>query len=152
MHILIVAVGRCRDRALQGLFDDYAGRLPWPLDLKEVEERRALPTEQRREKEAELLLQAIPSDAVVVALDQRGQSLTSEAFAARLGRWRDDGVAHIVFLIGGADGLAEAVRRRAALVLSLGAMTWPHLMVRVLLAEHLYRAHAILSGHPYHRG
>ncbi|MDJ0895383.1 MAG: 23S rRNA (pseudouridine(1915)-N(3))-methyltransferase RlmH [Alphaproteobacteria bacterium] len=152
MHILILAVGRCRDRSLQGLFDDYVGRLPWPLALKEVEERRALPAEQRMQKEADLLLQAIPDDAVVVALDQRGRSLTSEAFAARLGRWRDDGVAHIAFLIGGADGLAEAVRQRATVVLSLGAMTWPHLMVRVLLAEQLYRAHAILSGHPYHRG
>lgn len=152
MQILILAVGRCRDRPLQSLFDDYVGRLPWPLTLKEVEERRALPPDQRKDKEADLLLQAIPDGAVVVALDQTGQSLTSEAFAERIGRWRDAGESPIAFLIGGADGLADRVRRRAAVVLSLGAMTWPHLVVRVLLAEQLYRAHAILTGHPYHRG
>ena len=87
-----------------------------------------------------------------MALDERGRSLSSAAFADYLGRRRDEGVADLAFVIGGADGLAERVRSRADLVLSLGAPTWPHLLVRGLLAEQLYRAQSILAGHPYHRG
>ena len=88
----------------------------------------------------------------MVALDGRGKTLTSEEFATRLARWRDDGIADLVFVIGGADGLDRRLIERAAFVLSLGAMTWPHLLVRVLLAEQIYRAQSILLGHPYHRG
>ena len=86
-----------------------------------------------------------------IALDGRGKSLTSEGLAARLGHWRDDGVKDIAFLIGGADGLPRAVTETAHLTLSLGAMTWPHLLVRGMLCEQIYRAEQILRGHPYHR-
>jgi 23S rRNA (pseudouridine1915-N3)-methyltransferase len=96
-------------------------------------------------------LQRTPADALVVALDERGVTLSSRDLAARLGGWRDSGRREIAFLIGGADGLGRAALDRAALVLSLGPMTWPHLLVRVMLAEQLYRAVAILQGHPYHR-
>ena len=87
-----------------------------------------------------------------IALDETGSALPSREFAARIGRWRDDGVAELAFVIGGAEGLDRGLIERAALVLSLGPMTWPHLMVRAMLAEQLYRAEAILRGHPYHRG
>lgn len=93
----------------------------------------------------------MPSESVVVALDQRGTALTSPGLAAKLGAWRDSGRREIAFLIGGADGLGPAVLDRAELVLSLGPMTWPHLLVRAMLAEQLYRAVMILQGHPYHR-
>lgn len=152
MRLTIAAVGRVRDGPLQALYNDYVRRLTWPLALKEVEERRKLTPARRIEAESRLLAGAVPDGAVIVTLDQRGKPLSSEDFAARLGRWQDDGVGDIAFVIGGADGLDPSWRRRASLVLSLGPMTWPHLLARVMLAEQLYRAQSILAGHPYHRG
>lgn len=151
LNIVIAAIGRARSGPEQALFETYTARLPWKVEVKELEIRKELAAEQRRAREGELLLGAIPDGARAVALDERGKSESSAAFAARLGRWRDEGIRTVAFLIGGADGLNEAVRKRADLVLSLGVMTWPHLLVRGLLAEQLYRAHSILSGHPYHR-
>ena len=151
MRITIAAVGRLRDATLRVPYDDYAGRLGWPIALKEVEEKRKLSGPERMASESRLLAEVLPDKAVVVALDPRGKTLTSEDFAAQLGRWQDDGVADLGFVIGGADGLAPEWRRNARLVLSLGAMTWPHMLVRVMLAEQLFRAQSILSGHPYHR-
>jgi 23S rRNA (pseudouridine1915-N3)-methyltransferase len=151
LRLTIAAVGRVRDGPLQALCRDYAQRLTWPLALKEVEERRKLAIVQRIQAESRLLDEAIPAGATIVVLDQRGKSLSSEDFAARLGRWRNDGIADLAFVIGGADGLDPAWLQRAALVLSLGAMTWPHMLARVMLVEQLYRAQSILAGHPYHR-
>jgi 23S rRNA (pseudouridine1915-N3)-methyltransferase len=92
-----------------------------------------------------------PPGAVTVALDERGQPLSSAAFAARLGAWRDAGVREARFLIGAADGLSDTERAAADLLLAFGPATWPHLLVRAMLAEQLYRATTILAGHPYHR-
>jgi 23S rRNA (pseudouridine1915-N3)-methyltransferase len=86
-----------------------------------------------------------------VALDRRGKVLDSEGFARRLQRWRDDSVNDVAFLIGGADGHGDALLKKAALILSFGAMTWPHLLARAMLAEQIYRAQQLLAGHPYHR-
>jgi 23S rRNA (pseudouridine1915-N3)-methyltransferase len=156
MRLTIAAVGRLRAGPEKTLYDDYVGRLPWPVTLKEIEERRKLSTPQRKAREAELLLKALPEGAtgrgIVIALDRRGKALDSEALARAIGGWRDGGARDLAFLIGGAEGLGLAVLERADLVLSMGAMTWPHLLARVMLAEQLYRAAAILSGHPYHRG
>jgi 23S rRNA (pseudouridine1915-N3)-methyltransferase len=102
-------------------------------------------------REAALILAALPSAARLVALDERGAPWTSRQFADRLGGWRDAGSAALAFAIGGADGLGPAVIDRADAVLSLGAMTWPHFLVRGMLLEQLYRAQQILAGHPYHR-
>jgi 23S rRNA (pseudouridine1915-N3)-methyltransferase len=102
-------------------------------------------------REGELILAALPDGARLVALDERGAAWSSRDLAERLGGWRDGGVATLAFAIGGADGLAPAVVERADAVLSLGAMTWPHLLARCLLLEQLYRAQQILAGHPYHR-
>jgi 23S rRNA (pseudouridine1915-N3)-methyltransferase len=161
MRITVAAVGRSRaakgGAPEQALFDDYARRLVargpagLTLELREVEERRKLPTEARRAAEADLLLSQIPEGATRVALDGRGKTLSSEDFAKRLARWRDDGVGDLAFVIGGADGLERRVVDGSSLVLSLGAMTWPHLLVRAMLAEQIYRAQSILLGHPYHR-
>ncbi len=156
MKITLATVGQAKAGPARDLFEDYAGRLRrgpiGPLTLKEVEVRGAFPPPELRRREAKLLRAATPAGARLIALDERGQALSSAEFAALLGRWRDSGTAEIACLIGGAEGLDEAIRREAALVLSLGPMTWPHLLVRTLLAEQLFRANSILTGHPYHRG
>ncbi|NKB58143.1 MAG: 23S rRNA (pseudouridine(1915)-N(3))-methyltransferase RlmH [Alphaproteobacteria bacterium] len=151
MRILICAVGRARKSPARAVFEEYVRLVRWPLDLIEVEERKRLPPEQRRAAEAALLLRAVPDDTVVIALDEAGKTLSSRALASRIGQWRDDGRSCVAFLIGGADGLDDAVRRRADLILSLGRLTWPHLLVRGMLAEQIYRSQQILAGHPYHR-
>lgn len=153
MRLVLAAIGRLRGGALADAFADYAGRLQaarWRLDVVECEERRPLPPAGRMAREAEMLRAAIPAGAYAVALDERGRALSSADFASRLGRLRDAG-RDVAFLIGGADGLDPALRAEADLVLGLGAMTWPHMLVRVMLAEQIYRAQSILAGHPYHR-
>ncbi len=151
MRLWLAAVGRAKAGPHRALFDEYAARLSWPFTLREVEAKKRVEGEELKRLEAELLLAAVPPGATLVALDERGRALSSEAFAERLGGWRDAGVADLAFVIGGADGLAETIRQRAALTLAFGPMTWPHMLVRGLLAEQLYRAQQILAGHPYHR-
>jgi 23S rRNA (pseudouridine1915-N3)-methyltransferase len=151
MRILIAAIGRAARGPERDLYEHYASRIRWSLALRELEEKRKLPPAQLILRESELLLEAAPAKAVLVALDRRGKVLDSEAFAGRLARWRDDAVVDVAFLIGGADGHPESLLKRTALVLSFGAMTWPHLLARAMLAEQLYRAQQLLAGHPYHR-
>ncbi|MCA0199907.1 MAG: 23S rRNA (pseudouridine(1915)-N(3))-methyltransferase RlmH [Proteobacteria bacterium] len=151
LHIVIAAVAKAKAGPERDLYDAYVARLPWRVDLKEIEIKKDLAVDVRKAREGEALLAAVPQGAKLVALDERGRTETSEAFAARLGRWRDDGVRTVAFIIGGADGLDEAVRKKADLVLSFGALTWPHMLVRAMLAEQVYRAQSILAGHPYHR-
>ena len=151
MRLLIAAVGRMKPGPLADLQSEYMKRLSGRIEIKEVEERRALPSAERKDREGELLLAALPEDAFLVALDEGGREFTSADFADRLQRWRLEGVKTLAFVIGGADGLAQPLVRRARLTLSLGAMTWPHLLARILLLEQLYRAQQILAGHPYHR-
>jgi 23S rRNA (pseudouridine1915-N3)-methyltransferase len=152
MRLTIVAVGRLRAGPEKALVDDYLGRLAWPVAVREVAETRAREPAVRRERENRLLREAVPQGATAVALDAGGQTLDSEAFAAGIAAWRDAGVPDLAFLVGGADGLDGATLERAALVLSFGPMTWPHLLARAMLAEQLYRAQSILAGHPYHLG
>ncbi len=151
MRITLVAIGRAKTDAATPLYRDFAKRIRWPLRLLEVEERNPLPPKARKKREGERLIAAVPKDARLVALDGRSKSLDSPAFAALLGRWQDEGLGDLAFVIGGAEGLSAAVLERADLILSFGQMTWPHLLVRVLLAEQLFRAQSILDGHPYHR-
>jgi len=150
MRIAIVAVGRHKAGPLKSLQDFYAERIRWPLTIREVEERRKLTATEIKAREGELILAALPKEATLIALDGRGKSLSSNDFAQRLGRWRDTD-ADLAFAIGGADGLSDAVLDHAKLTLSLGAMTWPHLLVRGMLLEQIYRGQQILAGHPYHR-
>jgi 23S rRNA (pseudouridine1915-N3)-methyltransferase len=151
MRLWVAAIGRMRPGPLLELQNEYAKRIGRDLVLKEVEERRKLAPAELRRRESELLLGAIPSGALRVVLDERGQTLSSEVFAARLGAWRDAGTPDLAFMVGGADGHEASVRDGAALVLGFGAMTWPHLLARIMLLEQLYRARQILAGHPYHR-
>ena len=151
MRLHVVAVGRLKTGPHADLARHYADRLKWPLSIREVEERRKLSPAELMEREGALLLSAVPPGALVVALDEEGTPLTSDDFAQRLQHWRSEGVGDVAFLIGGAEGLSAAVREKARFRLSLGAMTWPHLLVRGMLFEQLYRAQQILAGHPYHR-
>jgi 23S rRNA (pseudouridine1915-N3)-methyltransferase len=129
----------------------YAGRIVPPVAIVELEEKRRLPPSELKEREARLILDALPEGARLVALDERGAAWTSRVFADRLAAWRDGGTGALVFAIGGAEGLGTAVIERADAVMSLGSMTWPHLLARSMLLEQLYRAQQILAGHPYHR-
>ncbi|MGE0669031.1 MAG: 23S rRNA (pseudouridine(1915)-N(3))-methyltransferase RlmH [Sphingomonadales bacterium] len=151
MNLSIIAVGRCKPGAERDLLDDYRKRLPWKLELIEVEEKRPLDAATLRQREADLLLAKVPDGALVVAMDGRGQAVTSEALSQKLVAWRDAGKSRICFLIGGASGHGDAVRERADFLFSLGNLTWPHMLVRVMLAEQLYRAWSIAANHPYHR-
>jgi 23S rRNA (pseudouridine1915-N3)-methyltransferase len=150
LRLVIACIGRAGGGPERDLYRHYADRIRWPLSLRELEEKKKLPAAQRVRREGELLLGAVPDRAAMVALDRRGKPIDSEAFARHLGRWRDDG-SDVAFLIGGADGHGEAVLTAASLVLSFGAMTWPHLLARAMLAEQIYRAQQLLAGHPYHR-
>lgn len=151
MRFHLLAVGRARDDAARALFRDYAARLTPPLELREIEIKKRLPPDELKLREGEGLLAAVPRGAAVVVLDERGGVMDSVALSKWIERTRDQGVADAAFLIGGADGHSDAVRARADLVLSLGAMTWPHMLVRALIAEQLYRSQCLLAGHPYHR-
>ena len=151
MRLTIAAIGRAGRGPERDLYEHYANRIRWPLALREVEEKRKLPATELMRREGDLLLAASPTGAVMVALDRHGRQMDSKAFARQLGRWRDQSVADVAFLIGGADGHAEAVLEKASLVLSFGAMTWPHQLARAMLAEQIYRGQQILAGHPYHR-
>ena len=151
MRIAVLAIGKGREDPAMRLFNNYMGRLPWPYDLRELQEKRPLKAKQLKAHEAELLLGAVPEQAITVALDSGGKLLSSEGFACQLSGWRDDGAVSVAFLIGGAEGHGDKVLKRADFRLSLGVMTWPHMLVRAMLAEQLWRAASILSGHPYHR-
>lgn len=151
MKVVIVAVGRNKKGPERDLLEQYAKRLKWPLEIKEVEEKRPLPTPDRMAREAELLLSAVPQGAIIIAMDEHGKHFSSGDFARKLEHWRDDGNHTVAFLIGGADGHGGAVKDLARMTLSLSPMTWPHMMVRSMLVEQLFRAQCILEGHPYHR-
>ncbi len=158
MRLSVLAVGRLKEGPERELCQRYAGRiqdqgralgLSGP-DLIELPESRARRPEDRKAEEAEALRDRLPA-GFVVALDERGRAVSSADFAARLGKERDAGLGAASFLIGGADGLDPSFRDRASLLLSFGAMTLPHQLVRVLVLEQIYRALTILGGHPYHR-
>lgn len=155
MRVHVCAVGRLRGGPERALFDDYHTRFDrtgralglGPLSLHEVEDRKA----GGMLAEAALLARVLPAGAVILALDERGETISSPDFANRLAAWRDAGRGDLACVIGGADGIAADLRARADFTLSLGRMVWPHLLVRVMLAEQLYRAASILAGSPYHR-
>lgn len=154
MKIRLIAVGSRPPEWVSKGFQEYARRLPREMALELVEispaSRRNVPPERVRGIEAERLFSKVTPDDRVVALDERGRSWSTRLLADRMNDWRMQG-RDVAFLIGGADGLDDVCRTRADDVLSLSAMTLPHALVRVVLAEQVYRAWTILSGHPYHR-
>ncbi|UTD26895.1 23S rRNA (pseudouridine(1915)-N(3))-methyltransferase RlmH [Bradyrhizobium sp. WD16] len=159
MRIVVIAVGRMKQGPERDLAERYRGRFAElsrrlgfrALDVIELPESKARDTATRMAEEAAAITAAMPEPAALVVLDEGGKALSSGSFAERLGRWRDDQTANLVFVIGGADGLSPELKRKAALAFAFGAATWPHQMVRIMLLEQLYRAATILAGHPYHR-
>ncbi|NOE27959.1 23S rRNA (pseudouridine(1915)-N(3))-methyltransferase RlmH [Ruegeria sp. HKCCD6157] len=155
MRISIVAVGRLRAGPEKSLLDDYLTRFDrtgrglglGPARVIEVEDKK----NAGMGAEAALLRKALPKGAVICTLDERGRVMSSPDFARKLGGWRDAGRQDLALIIGGADGIDPALRAEADFSLSFGSMVWPHMLVRVMLAEQLYRAATILSGGPYHR-
>jgi 23S rRNA (pseudouridine1915-N3)-methyltransferase len=158
VKITIAAIGRLKAGPERELFERFIGRatatgrnLGLTMNLREFPESRAATAALRREQESTALLGTLPPRGILVALDENGRALASPALAEHIARWRDSGTEDLVFAIGGADGQGQSVLARAGLKLAFGAMTWPHQLVRVMLAEQLYRATTILAGHPYHR-
>lgn len=138
MRLHVIARGKIGRSPEAELVDRYAKRISWPFRMTELPDAGG----------------AVPAPlapAREVLLDERGRQMSSEEFAALLGKWRDEGVRETRFLIGAADGHGDAARARADLLLGFGAMTWPHLMARAMLMEQLWRATSIIAGHPYHR-
>ncbi|PWE52685.1 23S rRNA (pseudouridine(1915)-N(3))-methyltransferase RlmH [Metarhizobium album] len=159
MRIGLFAVGRLKAGPEKDLAARYLERLAKAgpaigLEFSrvvEVAESRAANAATRKREEAGMLEKALPEGAVLILLDERGKALDSEAFATMIGQYRDNGKRDLMVAVGGADGLDPALYDRADATLCLGKMTWPHQLVRILIAEQLYRAVTILSGHPYHR-
>lgn len=152
MNIAIVAVGRMRAGPEKQIFESYLSKTPWSVTTHEVDIRSKGNAITQVRQEAEAILTALPKGAKIVCLDSRGKSLTSEKLADQFGRWRDDGERDVALVIGGADGLDDSVTQKSDLILSFGAVTWPHMLMRALVGEQIFRAHCILTGHPYHRG
>ncbi|KAB2912858.1 MAG: 23S rRNA (pseudouridine(1915)-N(3))-methyltransferase RlmH [Hyphomicrobiaceae bacterium] len=159
MRLIVAAVGRLKDGAERELLERYRGRFEplarrlgfAPVVWHEIGESRVSSPDKRKAQEGEALLKLARDADPLIALDEHGRMLTSATFAQVLARARDDGSKAAAILIGGPDGHAPAVLAAAKLTLSLGAITLPHALARVVLAEQLYRAATILSGHPYHR-
>ncbi|MEO1308422.1 MAG: 23S rRNA (pseudouridine(1915)-N(3))-methyltransferase RlmH [Pseudomonadota bacterium] len=155
MQVHILAVGRLRPGPEHALVSDYLTRAQKAgrglgfsgFDVIEVEERKG----GGMAAEAALIRKSLPKGSIFVALDERGQKLSSPDLADRVATWRDDGQRAATFVIGGADGLDPSLRADADYSLSLGPMVWPHMLVRVMVAEQLYRSVSILAGSPYHR-
>jgi 23S rRNA (pseudouridine1915-N3)-methyltransferase len=150
MSFLIAAIGRMRAGPEAELFARYAGRIRPKLEVCELAEGKGAAAEVKR-REGEALLAALPPSGAVMALHPAGKILSSEAFAETLQTALEQS-GRVSFLIGGAEGLAEPVLARADRAVSFGAMIWPHMLARVMLAEQIFRARAITAGHPYHRG
>lgn len=152
MRITVLAIGRQKGGPEAMLVEDYLARFDaagrgmglGPARLQELEDKK-------RAGESRLLMDSIPDGAFVVALDERGKTMSSRDFAALIARERDDGRRDMAFLIGGADGHSPELRQRADRLLGFGKMVWPHMLARVMLSEQLYRAASILAGAPYHR-
>jgi 23S rRNA (pseudouridine1915-N3)-methyltransferase len=159
MRLVVAAIGRLKDGPERELAERFRKRAEQSgrrlgfrdVEVVEIRESRAQDNGKRTLEESIALTNLIPDRAIVIILDERGESLDSVTLANRLGRWRDDGKPAAVFIIGGADGLAPALRDKASLKLAFGSATWPHQLVRVMLLEQIYRAMSILAGHPYHR-
>jgi 23S rRNA (pseudouridine1915-N3)-methyltransferase len=145
----LLAIGRIKPGPEAALFAQHNARLRPPLEVSEFAEARGSPAEIRR-REGAAILAALPAGALLVAMDLGGAAPTSEALAALTTRWME-AARPLAFAIGGAEGLDPAVLARAEARLSLGPLTWPHFLVRGLLAEQLFRAQCIREGHPYHR-
>lgn len=153
MNINIISIGKFGRSVLLDLFNDYSKKIGWKLSLTEIEPKISINLEikKKKELEASLILKNIDKSSKVVVLDEHGKQYKSKEFANLLDGFAVNGDSNIVFVIGGADGLSDEILNMTNHKISLSKMTLPHLMVRVILAEQLYRAYSIINNHPYHR-
>lgn len=151
MKITIAAIGKFKASPEREIFHSYLKRIPWQIELKEFEAKKALSGQALKTAEATLLLSAAPKSGKIIALDERGKNISSTELARVISGWQGEGSSNITFIIGGADGLADEARGKADLLLSFGKLTWPHMLVRAMLAEQVYRVYSVIAGHPYHR-
>ena len=145
MKVTIAAIGKCKKNSPeQMLIDEYIKRSAWDIAIKEADN-------SNQETEARFLVSAIPHGAKVIVLDERGENMKSKELAAKIANWQLNGCSELCFLIGGADGHLQSTRDKADLLLSFGKLTLPHLLMRAVLSEQIYRVQTIIAGHPYHR-
>lgn len=150
MKITILALGKLRGPEAEWCAE-YLKRLKGEVVVRELAAGKNLPPAETQRAEADLLLKVLPPKSFVVLLDERGKDLSSRDLAAKMAAWFEAAHTNLVFLIGGADGVTDAVRAKANFTLGFGRLTWPHRLVRVMLLEQIYRAQQINAGHPYHR-
>ena len=152
MHLWIIAIGKMKKNSEEDLLiRRYVKRCQWPINIIELEEKKKLPVEELKKAEGRLLLSSVPKGAKIIVLDEHGEHLNSEQFSDKLIKWSDSGIQNIALLIGGANGHSSEVKEKANLVLSFGRMTLPHMLIRAVLTEQLYRAYTITAHLPYHR-
>lgn len=150
MKIVISTIGRLKRSPEYDLIRRYTRQCPWEIDIHEAEVKKPLTGEELQKAEAVLLRMPLTDKSHLIILDERGKDFTGREFASYLEKIMDDGK-NPTFIIGGADGIHTDLKQKAQLTLSFGRLTWPHKLVRVMLAEQIYRASTILRGHPYHR-
>lgn len=146
----VIVVGKVKKGSWCDLIDDYVTRTKWALNLIEVESKFTDPKAQQAH-EQRLILEKLDEDSFIIVMDERGDGLRSLDFAQTIQKIQSTGADKITFLIGGAEGFTDDIRNKANMMLSFGQQTWPHVMVRVMLLEQIYRAQQIIAGHPYHR-
>ena len=145
MKATIIAIGKCKKNSPEAaIINEYIKRSGWQLTIKEKDN-------STQKDEAEFLQSSIPHGAKVIVLDERGENLKSTELAAKIADWQLTGTSEICFLIGGADGHLQSTRDRADLILAFGRLTMPHMLMRAVLTEQIYRIQTIIAGHPYHR-
>jgi 23S rRNA (pseudouridine1915-N3)-methyltransferase len=153
MKITIIAIGSFENSHYQAIFADFLKRLKWNINLKEILPKTSLnySKEQIKENEADLILKAIKPASKLIVMDEKGKQFSSKNFAKVFADFSLYGNSDLTFIIGGAEGLSRRILDQAELIISLGLMTFPHLMVRAILIEQIYRAYSIINNHPYHR-
>lgn len=145
MKATIIAIGKCKKSSPEAeIIAEYIKRSGWDVVIKEKDN-------SNQEDEAKFLQSSIPSGAKVIVLDERGENIKSIDLAAKIENWLNNGCSEICFLIGGADGHLQSTRDRADLILSFGKLTLPHILMRAVLCEQIYRVQTIINHHPYHR-
>lgn len=145
MRVSIIAIGKCKKNSPEAaIIAEYVKRSGWTIQIKEMDNAT-------QEAEAEFLQKSIPHGAKVVVLDERGENLKSLELAAKVEKWMGEGSSEICFLVGGADGHLQSTRDKADLLLSFGKLTLPHMLMRAVLSEQIYRIQTIINHHPYHR-
>ena len=152
MKINIIAIGKFRNNCPnETLFLDYVKKTKWKINLIEIPHKISGSIQEIKEKEADLIIKNILSNSFVILLDEKGVNLTSKEFAKKIQDLQNQACENINFIIGGANGVSEKIKKTANLQISFGKMTFPHMMIRSMIAEQIYRAFLILNNHPYHK-